>query len=515
MYAHDPGESEPPNPTVIHTIYVDAPGTSLESSFIRVLNGEGDNKAYETYGTFFYDPDDPRFDEFMVYFHAQRRFLTDFLYVLEYDIYRYLAEEGQITARVHYPYVYGRWAGAGADPPSNLLWFTHEGPWYRYPFEKNDLAKESDVIYHEYMHLVTYDLVGGWLYDPGQEKAMNEAYSDFMACSFDDNPRFEQYTIPGINTFLRTCDNTYTMDEHWDYWDWEEDHNRSQIYSGALWDLRESLGIYSFNGRYIAEILALESLSHLDTDSNFLDGKDAMLASDILRFGGAHLLTIRSTFHSRDIGEELPSAPSFTWARWEQHYELMALHLKWTRNPDIEVVTRYKLERATGAGPFSLRAYVSQPSSGSIVEFWDYISKPAEEYRYRVCAENAYGFGPYSEIIHVYTVGGGGGGPERVALDIERTAPDSLVLDPNYPNPFYPSTQIKFGLPSTSHVRLQIMNVRGQTVRVLVDEEKPAGWFTVTWDGKNESGREVASGIYLYLIEADNKKILKRLTFIR
>ncbi len=272
-------------------------------------------------------------------------------------------------------------------------------------------------------------------------------------------------------------DNWYELPDDW---------YRSQIYSGALWDLRGSLGIYWFNGAYIAEILAEESLSHLDIDSNFLDGRDALLASDILRFGGAHLSTIRSTFHFREIGEELPSDPSFTWARWEQHHETMAAHLKWTRNPDIEAVTRYKLERATETGPFSFRAFVNQPSSDD-VEFWDHISRPAEEYRYRVCAENSIGFGPYSVVTHVYT--GGGGDPENSALNTESTAPDSLVLDSNYPNPFNPTTQINFGLPAAAHVRLQIMNIRGQTVRVLVNEEKPAGWHTMTWDGKNESGR--------------------------
>ena len=59
------------------------------------------------------------------------------------------------------------------------------------------------------------------------------------------------------------------------------------------------------------------------------------------------------------------------------------------------------------------------------------------------------------------------------------------------------------------------MNIRGETVRILVDEEMEAGWHTVTWDSKNEGGSQVASGIYLYLIEADGKKILKKMTLIR
>jgi len=59
------------------------------------------------------------------------------------------------------------------------------------------------------------------------------------------------------------------------------------------------------------------------------------------------------------------------------------------------------------------------------------------------------------------------------------------------------------------------MNIRGQTIRTLVDEEKPAGWHTVLWDGKNEGGGQVASGIYLYLIESEGKYIRMRMTLIR
>jgi len=107
------------------------------------------------------------------------------------------------------------------------------------------------------------------------------------------------------------------------------------------------------------------------------------------------------------------------------------------------------------------------------------------------------------------------GGPERSSPTTGNELPEELELRPNFHNPFNPFTQIRFGLPTSTRVRLQIMNIRGQVVRVLIDEERPAGWYEVTWDGKNESGINVASGIYLYMIEADSKKILKKMTIIR
>ena len=72
----------------------------------------------------------------------------------------------------------------------------------------------------------------------------------------------------------------------------------------------------------------------------------------------------------------------------------------------------------------------------------------------------------------------------------------------NYPNPFNPSTVIRFGVPTQSSVSLKIYNVLGQEIATLVDEVKSAGYFTVQWNGTNQFGSEVASGIYLYLFEA-------------
>jgi hypothetical protein len=122
-------------------------------------------------------------------------------------------------------------------------------------------------------------------------------------------------------------------------------------------------------------------------------------------------------------------------------------------------------------------------------------------------------WGPWSNTVIVY-VDENPGDPDNAEMNI-LVLPTSLTLNQNYPNPFNPDTQIRFGLPSSSHVRLQIMNIRGETVRILVDEEKAAGWYTVTWDSKNESGQNVGSGIYLYMIETDEKRILKKMTLIR
>jgi hypothetical protein len=74
----------------------------------------------------------------------------------------------------------------------------------------------------------------------------------------------------------------------------------------------------------------------------------------------------------------------------------------------------------------------------------------------------------------------------------------SLSLHANYPNPFNPATQIAYELPEAGEVRLVIYNTLGQEVRALVQGRQEAGYYRVTWDGRDAAGRQVSSGLYFY-----------------
>ena len=88
--------------------------------------------------------------------------------------------------------------------------------------------------------------------------------------------------------------------------------------------------------------------------------------------------------------------------------------------------------------------------------------------------------------------------------------PTTFDISQNYPNPFNPTTTIKYQLPQVSDVRLQIYNVLGQRVRTLVNARVEAGYHQVVWDGLNEQGSAVASGVYIYRFEAgDYQKTMK------
>jgi FlgD Ig-like domain len=81
--------------------------------------------------------------------------------------------------------------------------------------------------------------------------------------------------------------------------------------------------------------------------------------------------------------------------------------------------------------------------------------------------------------------------------------PDDYALLQNFPNPFNPSTSIKFKVPETSNVTLRIYDMLGQEVRTLFNGEVQSGTYTVNWDGLNNSGVQMSSGNYVYRMIAN------------
>lgn len=94
-------------------------------------------------------------------------------------------------------------------------------------------------------------------------------------------------------------------------------------------------------------------------------------------------------------------------------------------------------------------------------------------------------------------------------------SPEEFSLRQNYPNPFNPTTTIDYQVPSHGLVRLAIYTTAGQLVRVLVNDEQPAGMHRIQWDGTNASGQRVASGVYLYRISAGAQVAQRKLILMK
>ncbi len=93
--------------------------------------------------------------------------------------------------------------------------------------------------------------------------------------------------------------------------------------------------------------------------------------------------------------------------------------------------------------------------------------------------------------------------------------PDGCVMYQNYPNPFNPTTTIQFGLPQKSEVSLRIYDITGKLVKILVNEKKDAGYHSIIWNGMDDAGREVASGVYFYKIKSEDFKQTRKCLMLK
>ena len=93
--------------------------------------------------------------------------------------------------------------------------------------------------------------------------------------------------------------------------------------------------------------------------------------------------------------------------------------------------------------------------------------------------------------------------------------PKVYYLGQSYPNPSKGALRIAYALPRESQVRLNVYNVSGQLVRSLKNETQKPGSYQVTWDGKDQNGRMVASGVYLYRMEAGDFRKTQKLVVVR
>jgi hypothetical protein len=109
--------------------------------------------------------------------------------------------------------------------------------------------------------------------------------------------------------------------------------------------------------------------------------------------------------------------------------------------------------------------------------------------------------------------------PVRAATAVteEPTTPlsPSFTLDPNYPNPFNSETVIRFALPADGAVELAVYNLAGQQVATLVEGARPAGTYVVRWDGTDDRGKALASGVYLYRLWAGEQEQTHKLLLLK
>ncbi|MFQ5605840.1 MAG: choice-of-anchor D domain-containing protein, partial [bacterium] len=106
-------------------------------------------------------------------------------------------------------------------------------------------------------------------------------------------------------------------------------------------------------------------------------------------------------------------------------------------------------------------------------------------------------------------------GPVSVVNHSETTIPQQFILKANYPNPFNAQTTIEYGLPKASRVQLMIFNVLGERIRTLLHHKQSAGFKKIQWDGKNDGGKEVSSGIYYLVLKTEQARLSLKMTLLK
>ena len=103
----------------------------------------------------------------------------------------------------------------------------------------------------------------------------------------------------------------------------------------------------------------------------------------------------------------------------------------------------------------------------------------------------------------------------RFTLKKESSLPTEYALSQNFPNPFNPTTTISYSIPEKSEVKLTIYNLTGKRITDLVQGQVNTGIYSLNWDGTNDTGHPVSSGLYLYTLETANFRAMKKMIFMK
>jgi len=168
---------------------------------------------------------------------------------------------------------------------------------------------------------------------------------------------------------------------------------------------------------------------------------------------------------------EIP-ANGFLLVWTDDDEEQGALHTNFRLNADGEFVGLYEID---GIIPLDTLSYGPQEEDISFGRYPDGVDN-------WVFMDN-----PTPEAPNIFT-----------SVDENNVSPICFNLIGNYPNPFNPTTTIKFSVKEDSDVSIKIYNIKGAMVRTLLDSEMKAAYHEVVWDGKDNTGKQVGSGLYFY-----------------
>lgn len=340
-----------------------------------------------------------------------------------------------------------------------------------------DDAEDQDVILHEYAHalhdaLMVGSITSGWV------RGISEGSGDFMAVSYRRTLSSYQQNKVFPWDGIGQCWSGREIKSNVVYPnDWTNYYTGGTVWASTMLDIEN----YSDMGRNVTTKLLLKSFNYANSSTIVPDQVYYMMKADQTLYSEAHLKSLGKGFENRGFFNSKSGVHPSNYLNGNITSSTTWSGIKWIN------------------GTTYIKSGVTVTSYGFL--FIGDFKKIIIENGGALYIQGSLTKYPGADII--VKPGGTLGFSKRAAEPelVESTLPSEYSLLGNYPNPFNPSTTIKYSLPKESSVELKIYDIMGREIKTFAISSQPAGNNEIHWDGTNNNGVRVTSGVYIYRIK--------------
>jgi zinc metalloprotease ZmpB len=373
-----------------------------------------------------------------------------------------------------------------------------------------DDAEDTDVLLHEYGHAIQNSIVPGWG-SSTQAQSMGEGFGDYWAGSYSASiSSFHDYWV-------------FNWDGHNPYWAGRllngtlgysnlngDIYHDGSIWASCWWLIRAEIG------RTVSDTDMLKMHFYLPASAGMQQAAQQAMQADRNLYGGLHAGTLDNYFTLRGFFTAAQyDVPALTSTPLPDQDNLGPYPVTVTVTSTSAIVTDGVRVRF-GTGTAFDQEVILQPT-GNPNEWGGAIPGQGSDLdiRYYFVATNAAGWpgtAPRGAEYQHYQFHVNFIDPAAVG---DGAAKHELVFRAANPNPFPALTALRFDLPRAENVRMLVHDVSGRTLRTLVDANLPAGNHSTVWDGKDESGHALPSGLYFVRLSTTEKTLTQKVLLAR
>jgi hypothetical protein len=373
-------------------------------------------------------------------------------------------------------------------------------------------AKSASCINHEYSHCLVYHIYdNAWIGNQSnnQSSAMDEGFADYFDCAY----RNDDVHCEGLGDAERHLSNSYEYNSSETfYWN-------SQVISGACWDVRST--VTDIN----VDLLVFNTLlQNPHSFSQFLDcmleeEDDPSLGGDNnISNGTPHIDDILIAFYNHGIYPDDSNIPPLTPQDFSGTWYNNHPKIYWTANTESDF-DHYEIHKKIDSGSWSIKATVTNNYYTDNSEY-QYTGGIKRRVYYKVQAvDSSVSYSGYtSEDSFVVNAPQQSKGYTTAPTFSINPVPTEFILHHAFPNPFNASTTLKIDLPEKTKFSLVIYDINGSKIWCLNSKSYntyPAGCHTILWDGRNNSGAIVPTGVYFVVYNSPKHRLTQKVVLMK